>query len=164
MARTRQVPQKRVRLSQTISGYKGYSSTSAARRTDQAFSEEVLERLSETVATVSRVKRSGAGNVSPDVLPNLDVVTDSADRLAKYIADTIPTDEAVLDTLENGRVEELIGLDAVILEKIGNINQALSMMDLEGGVGITPDDLDSICELLDDVGNYLRERSILISG
>lgn len=164
MAQTRHLSQKGIYLSQTIPGYKGYTSTRTARRTDQVFSDEVLEKLSETVAVVARLKRLAGDSVSPEVLPNLDVITDSADRLAVYMAETITTDEMLLASLENGKADEIVAIDSEIIEKVGGINQALSMMDLEAGVGITAEDLDSVCELLDDLGDCLRKRSILLSG
>jgi hypothetical protein len=164
MARMRQMSSKESYLSQTIRGYKGYSTSVTARQTDQVFSEEILEKLSETVATVARMKRLAAGDVDPDALPTLDIITDKAERLAKDIADAVPTEDTLLDAVENGQVDDIVDLDSVILEKVGNINQALSMMDLKGGVGITPEDLDSACELLDDLGDYLRERAILLAG
>lgn len=163
MAHLRQVPPELAFLSQTISGYKGYSSIKVARRTDQVFSEEVLEKLSETVSMVGRMKRL-SGSLNPDLLPSLDTITDDAGMLAKCIADTVPTEDSLLDVLENGKAAELVSLDSVILERVGSINQALSMMDLEGGAGITSEDLDSVCELLDDMGNYLRRRAILLTG
>ncbi|MFH1313321.1 MAG: hypothetical protein ABIJ00_08835 [Candidatus Eisenbacteria bacterium] len=164
MARMRQLSPKGAYLSQTIHGYKGYSTAGTARETDQVFSEEILEKLSETVSTAARMKRLVAGNADPEVLPTLDIVTDKADKLARDIADAVPTEDTLLEALENGKADEIIDLDSAILEKVGNINQALSMMDLKGGVGITPDDLDSACELLDDLGNYLRERAIILAG
>ena len=163
MAHMRQLSPKGTYLSQTIGGYKGYTTTGTARDTDQVFSEEILEKLSETVSTVTRMKRVAAGNPDPEVMPTLDIITDKADKLAKDIADAVPTEATLLDALENGKADEIIELDSAILEKVGNINQALSMMDLEGGAGITPDDLYSACELLDDLGNYLRERALILA-
>jgi hypothetical protein len=156
--------QKGIYLSQTIPGYKGYASTRAARQTDSVFSDEVLEKLSETVSMVARMKRLVGDSVNPEVLPSLDVITDSADRLAAYISETVPTDDMLLSSLENGKANDIVAVDSEILEKVGSINQALSMMDLEAGVGITAEDLDSVCELLDDLGNCLRQRAILLSG
>jgi hypothetical protein len=160
----RQLSPKGAYLSQTIRGYKGYSTAETARETDQVFSEEILEKLSETVSMVTRMKRLVAGNANPEVVPTLDIVTDKADKLAADIADSVPTEATLREALDNGKAEEIVDLDSVILEKVGNINQALSMMDLEGGVGIALDDLYSACELLDDLGNYLRERSLLLVG
>jgi hypothetical protein len=160
----RQMSQKGSYLSQTIRGYKGYSSPKIARETDQVFSEEILEKLSETVSMVSRMKRLSAGTGDPEVLPTLDIITDKADGLAQYIAGSVPTDETLLNALDNGKADEIVELDSAILEKVGNINQALSMMDLEGGAGVTAEDLDSACELLDDLGNYLRERALILVG
>jgi hypothetical protein len=164
MAQTKHPSEKGGYLSQTIPGYKGYTSTRTARQTDQVFSDEVLEKLSETVAMVARLKRLAGASINPDVLPSLDVITDSADRLAAYIAETVATDDMLLSSLENGKADEIVAIDSEIIEKVGSINQALSMMDLEAGVGITAEDIDSICELLDDLGDCLRKRSILLGG
>jgi hypothetical protein len=164
MARMRQLSSKESHLSQAIRGYKGYSTSDAARETDQVFSEEILEKLSETVAMVTRMKRLASGTADPEVLPALDIITDKADKLAKDIADAVPTEDMLAVVLENGKADDIVDLDSAILEKIGNINQALSMMDLEGGAGVMPDDLDSACELLDDLGDCLRDRAFLLGG
>jgi hypothetical protein len=164
MARTKQASAKGSRLAQTIAGYKGYSSSKAARTTDQVFSEEVLTGLSDTAATVSRMKRTASGNLPPDVMPCLDRVKDAVDMLATLVADIAPREEIVLDSVKNGQVGEIVDLDAQILEKVGSVNQALSMMDLEAGAGVTPDDLESVCELLDDLGNSLKRRAMLLAG
>jgi hypothetical protein len=164
MSHMRQVSQKGIHLGQTIRGYKGYSDASWARRTHQVFSEEVLTRLSEAAATVSRMKRLMAGNIGPDAMLSLDLMTERTQILAKYIADTVPTKATLNHLIDNGKSQVIIDLDSSILEKVGSINQALSMMDLEGGVGVQQEDLDSICELLDGLGNQLRERAILIAG
>jgi hypothetical protein len=164
MARTKQVSQRESYLSEMIEGYGGYSSSEAAYRTDQVFSEEVLSRLSETMAVVKRIERVGSECLDPDALATLYTVAESVDSLAKCLSDTVPVTAAVLDALENRRVEEIIDLDSEILDKLGNINQALSMMDLEGGVGISPDELESVIELLDDLGDSLRQRVILLEG
>jgi hypothetical protein len=76
----------------------------------------------------------------------------------------VPTKATLNHLIDNGKSQVIIDLDSSILEKVGSINQALSMMDLEGGVGVQQEDLDSICELLDGLGNQLRERAILIAG
>ena len=164
MSHMRQVSQKGSQIGQTIPGYRGYTDASWARRTHQVFSEEVLTRLSEAAATVLRVKRLLAGNLSPDAMLSLDLMTECAQRLAKHVADTVPTKAALDHLINNGKSEELTCLDASILERVGSINQALSMMDLEGGVGVEQEDLDSICDLLDGLGDQLRERAILIAG
>jgi hypothetical protein len=164
MARMRQVSQKSTYLSQAIPGYRGYSSSGTARKTDQVFSEEILSRLSETMATVERMKRQATGNLNPDALLALDSITETVKRLAGHVADTVPIDEILLSALENGKADEIVGLDSDILEKVGNINQALSVMDLEGGTGLTPDDLESVCELMDDLADCLRKRAFLIAG
>jgi hypothetical protein len=80
------------------------------------------------------------------------------------VADTEPTDGTLLQTLEDGKADDIVSLDSAIMEKIGNVNQVLSMMDLEAGAGISADELDSICELVDDLADCLRKRSMLIAG
>ena len=164
MARIRHASRKVSALSQTIRGYKGYSSSRSARETDQVFSEEVLDKLSESLAIVARMKRSAVESLNPEVSAILERITDSADRLAQQVADTVPSQDALLASLENGKAGEIEDLDSTILEKVGSINQALSMMDMEGGVGMTSEDLDSVRELLDDLGNHLRRRSLLLAG
>jgi hypothetical protein len=164
MARTNQVSQRVAFLSQTIPGYRGYTSPKNVYKTDQLFSEEVLSMLSETMATVRRMKRTGEDSLSPDCLASLDSISDTTESLAKKISDTIPVDGVVGETIESGRADEIVDLDSDILEKLGNINQALSMMDLEGGVGISPEELESVCELLDDLGDSLRQRAMLFAG
>ena len=164
MARTRQVSRKGSHLSQSIRGYRGYTSSKVAHRTDQVFSEEVLSRLSETMATVTRMKRMSSVSHNPDLLAALDWIFESIDGLAKCVTDGVPMDSVLLDALENGRAGEIVGLDSEILEKVGNINQAMSMMDLEGGAGMSPEELESVCELLDDLGDSIRQRAMLIAG
>ncbi len=164
MARTKQVSQKESFLSEMIAGYGGYSSSRAACKTDQVFSEEVLSRLSESLAVTKRIERVATECLDPDALGTLYTVAESVDSLTKCLSDTAPVDAAVLDALENGRVEEIVDLDSEILDKLANINQALSMMDLEGGAGISPDELESVAELLDDLGDSLRQRVILLEG
>ena len=164
MSRMRPASQKRSYLSQAIRGYRGYASSRVARKTDQVFSEEILSKLSDTMATIGRMRRLAGGSLAPDAIPSLDVLVQSVDRLAKYVAQTEPTDDTLLQTLEEGKADEIVGLDSDVMEKIGNVNQALSMMDLEAGVGISPDELDSISELVDDLADCLRKRSMLITG
>lgn len=164
MAQMRQVSPKELVLAQIIPGYKGYTSTKVARRTDQAFSEELLERLSETVAMVARMKRFSGDGTRPELVPSLNIITDHADRLAKYIVDTVPGDGFLDNGSDNGKVANIVDLDAAIVEKVGSINQTLSMMDLEGGVGTTTEEIDSVSELLDDLDSYLRSRAVLLTG
>ena len=164
MARTKQASPKESYLSQEIPGYGGYPSAAAAYRTDQVFSEELLSRLSDTISMVKRIRRSAGESLDSESLAVLDSAAESVDAIASCLSDTVPISAAVLDALENGRVEEIVDLDSEILEKIGNINQALSMMDLEGGAGVSSEELESVCELLDDLGDSLRERRILLEG
>jgi hypothetical protein len=164
MAKTRPASHKRSYLSQAIRGYRGYASSRVARQTDQVFSEEILSKLSETMATIGRMRRLAGGTLTPDAVPSLDTLVQSVDRLAKYVAQTEPTGETLVQTLSEGKADEIIGLDSDVMEKIGNVNQALSMMDLEAGVGISSGELDSIAELIDDLADCLRKRSMLITG
>jgi hypothetical protein len=163
MAQTRQVSAKELLLAQTIPGYKGYISSKVARQTDQAFSEELLDRLSETVAMVARMKRSAGDGASPELLPSLSIITDHADRLAKQIVDSAPGQSFLDKRSDSEKVSNIVDLDSAILEKIGNINQTLSMMDLEGGIGTTEEEVESVCELLDDLDSYLRTRAVLLA-
>ena len=144
MAQTRQASAKELLLAQAIPGYKGYASSQAARRTDQAFSEELLDRLSETVAMVARMKRFADNGASPELGPSLDIITDHADRLAKYIVDTAPGQSFLANEPDKDKVGNIVDLDSAILEKVRSINQTLSMMDLEGGVGISEEEVDSV--------------------
>jgi hypothetical protein len=135
-----------------------------ARKTDQVFSEEILSKLSDTMATIGRMRRLAGGSLAPDAIPSLDALIQSVDRLAKHVAQAEPTDETLLQTLEEGKADEIVCLDSDVMEKVGNVNQALSMMDLEAGVGISSDDLDSVAELVDDLADCLKRRSMLITG
>jgi hypothetical protein len=135
-----------------------------ARKTDQVFSEEILSKLSDTMATIGRMRRLAGGSLAPDAIPSLDALIQSVDRLAKHVAQTEPTDDTLLQTLEEGKADEIVCLDSDVMEKVGNVNQALSMMDLEAGVGISSDDLDSVAELVDDLADCLKRRSMLITG
>jgi len=164
MTRMRPASRKKSYLSQTIHGYRGYASSRIARKTDQVFSEEILSKLSDTMATIGRMRRLAGGTLAPDAIPSLDALVQSVDRLSKHVAQTEPTDDMLLQTLEEGKADEIVSLDSDVMEKIGNVNQALSMMDLEAGVGISSDELDSISELVDDLADCLRKRSMLIAG
>jgi hypothetical protein len=132
--------------------------------TDQVFSEEVLSKLSETVATAVRMQRMAGGNLNPDMISNLERIKDSADRLATYLTEVIPDEDVLTTARENGQADELVILDSSIIEGLGSVNQALSMMDLEGAAGISPDELDSVCDMLDALSDSLRHRALLIAG
>ena len=164
MPKSKRTARKRSYLSQAIPGYRGYSRSSFARKTDKIFSEEVLSQLSETVAIVGRMKRVGQGQLDPEMLSGLNLIVGKVQRLSRSICQAAPQDEVLLDMMEDGRSSEIMGLDSAILEKMGNVNQALSVMDLEAGVGISSEDVDSVSELLDDLTNDLRMRAELIAG
>jgi hypothetical protein len=164
MARTKQVSLKESYLSEMIPGYRGYSPSDMARKTDQVFSEEVLSRLSETTAFVRRIERAGSEWLDPEALVTLEAVAESADNVGDFLSDAKTINTAALEDAESGRVGEIIDLDSEILDKLGNINQALSMLDLEGGIGTTPDELEAVVELLDDLGDSIRQRVLLLEG
>jgi hypothetical protein len=164
MARTKQVSLKESYLSEMMPGYRGYFPSKAALKTDQVFSEEVLSRLSECMAFVRRIERAGSECLDPEASATIDSVAESVEKLSACLSDTKSINQALLDDTANGRLEEIIDLDSEILDKLGNINQALSMMDLEGGAGITPDEMEAVVELLDDLGDSLRQRVILLEG
>jgi predicted nucleic acid-binding protein len=164
MSGMRPISRKRSYLSQAIRGYRGYASSRVARETDQVFSEEILSKLSDTMATLGRMRRLAGGTLAPEAIPSLDSLAQSVDRLARYVTDTDPADTTLLRTFEVGKADEIVSVDSEIMEKVGNVNQALSMMDLEAGIGISADELDSICELIDDLADCLRKRSTLITG
>jgi predicted nucleic acid-binding protein len=164
MSGMRPLSHQRSHLSQAIRGYRGYTSSRMARETDQVFSEEILSKLSDTMATLGRMRRLAGGSLSQETIPGLDSLVQSVDRLAKHVAQCEPADATLLRTLEEGKADEIVALDSAIMEKIGNVNQALSMMDLEAGVGISEDELESVCELVDDLADCLRKRSILVTG
>jgi len=164
MARTKQITLKESYLSEMIPGYRGYSPVDLAHKTDQVFAEEVLSRLSETTAFVRRIERAGSDWLDPEASATLDSVAESVESVSACLSDARTINAAVLDDIESGRVEEIVDLDTEILDKLGNINQALSMLDLEGGVGTTPDELEAVVELLDDLGDSLRQRVLLLEG
>jgi hypothetical protein len=164
MARTKQISLKESYLSEMIPGYRGYSPADAAYKTDRVFSEEVLSRLSETTAFVRRIERAGSEWLDPEARATLDSVIESVENVSACLSDAKAVNAAVLDDTESGRVAEIIDLDSEILDKLGNINQALSMLDLEGGAGTTPDELEAVVELLDDLGDSLRQRVLLLEG
>lgn len=151
-------------LSQAIPGYKGYSHSKIASRTDRIFSEEVLSKLSEAVATVSRIKRVAAGDLNPDVLASLDVIEEKAETLAQSIAETAFEDRTGSRSLHHGAGSQVLALDSTIIERVGHINQALAAIDIEGGNGVTSDDVDSVSDLLDDLRTSVKRRDNILSS
>jgi hypothetical protein len=151
-------------LGQAIPGYKGYSGSKVANRTDRIFSEEILSKLSEAVATVSRIKRVAGVDLTPDVMGSLDVIEEKAECLAQEIADTAYDDRTGARHLRYGAGGQVVVLDEAILERVGHINQALSAIDIEGGTGITTDDMESVAELLDDLKTSIKRRESILNS
>ncbi|MFZ1948380.1 MAG: hypothetical protein WAW06_12595 [bacterium] len=164
MTTTRHSVKSSVHLSQAMPGYRGYSRSKMATKTDRIFSEEILSKLSETVATVSRIKRVAGADLDPDLVGSLDVIEEKAESLAQTIAGTAYEDHAGQKSLQHGAGSQVMVLDSNILERVGHINQALAAFDLEGGTGITPEDMDSVCDLLDDIRNSIKRREIMLNG
>ncbi|HVP57123.1 MAG TPA: hypothetical protein VMU02_03410 [bacterium] len=149
-------------LSQTIPGYKGYSGSKVAQRTDRIFSEDILSKLSEAVATSSRIRRHAGISLDADMISSLATIEEKAENLAQMVAETAFDEGA--GSPEHGMSGQVVSLDSSILEKIGSVNQALSTMDLEGGTGVTGDDLDSISDLLDDLKNLIKRRGTILNS
>jgi hypothetical protein len=151
-------------LSQAIPGYKGYSRSGAATRTDRVFSEEILSKLSEAVATVSRIKRTAAADLNPDVLASLDVVEEKAESLAQEIAGTAYDERGGAKNLHQGEGGQVMVLDSAIVERVGHVNQALASMDIEAGAGMASEDVDAVCDLLDDLKNSIKRREAILNS
>jgi len=149
-------------LSQAMPGYRGYSGTKVAHRTDRIFSEEILSKLSDAVATSSRIRRQAGTELDADMVSSLAAIEEKAESLAQTVAETAYDDAA--GSPEHGAGGQVVSLDSSILEKIGSINQALSTLDLEAGTGVSSDEMDSICDLLDDLRNLIRRRSTMLNG
>jgi hypothetical protein len=149
-------------LSQAMPGYKGYSGAKVAHRTDRIFSEEILAKLSDAVATSSRIRRHAGTDLDSDMVSSLAAIEEKAENLAQTVAETAFDDAG--GSPEHGAGGQVVSLDSSILEKIGSVNQALSTMDLEGGAGISSDEMDSICDLLDDLRNLIKRRASMLNG
>lgn len=164
MTHTKHVSGTTPHLSQAIPGYKGYSHSKIAGRTDRIFSEEVLSKLSEAVATISRIKRVAGGDLNPDVLAGLDVIEEKAETLAQSIAETAFEERTGSRSLHHGAGNQVLALDSTIIERVGNINQALAAIDIEGGAGLTSDDVDSVSDLLDDLRTSVKRRGSILNS
>jgi hypothetical protein len=164
MTRTRQSTHNGSDLSQAVPGYKGYGHSKVATKTDRVFSEEILSKLSEAVATVSRIRRVAGANFDPEVLGSLDVVEEKAESLAQAIAQTAYDDRGSSRGLEHSAGTQMLAVDSSIIERVGQINQVLAAFDLEGGAGVTPGDVESICDLLDDLKNSIRRRDSILNS
>ena len=164
MTHVKQAPRGASHLAQAMPGYRGYSCSKAAHRSDRIFSEEVLAKLSEAVATVSRIRRVAGGEFEPDIVSGLDLIEEKAESLAQDIAETAFDERAPLRTVQHGISVQVEILDAAILERVGHVNQALAAIDIEGGAGISSEDLDSVCDLLDDLKNSIKRREVILNG
>ena len=164
MTHTKQATHNGSDLSQALPGYKGYGHSKVATRTDRVFSEQILSRLSEAVATVSRIRRVASPSLDPDVLGSLDVIEEKAESLAQTIAETAFEDRGGSRGLEHNLGTQMLAVDSSIIERVGQINQALASFDLEGGAGVTPGDVESISDLLDDLKNSMRRRESMLNS
>lgn len=164
MAHTKHASRTTPQLSQAIPGYKGYSRSKVATKTDRIFSEEILSKLSEAVATVSRIKRVASVDLNPDILASLDVIEEKAESLAQTIAETAFDDRTGSHGLQHGAGSQVLALDSTIIERVGHINQALATIDLEGATGVTSDDVDSVSDLLDDLKTSVRRRDSILNS
>jgi hypothetical protein len=164
MARTKQASHEVTYLSVTVPGYKGYASWEDAQKSDCALSEQILSNLSDTVATAQRMIREGGDSLDSSVARDLDEIEEKCETIAKFVGDLALSPEAVEDLHGNGQMGELTSLDYLILEKIGYMNQTLSALELEEGVGISPDGPESVRELVDDLSDLLKERAGLIAA
>jgi hypothetical protein len=162
MARTKQASHEVTYLSVTVPGYKGYTCWEDARKSDCALSEELLSTLSDTVAAVKRMIREGGDSLDSTVMRDLGEIEEKCETIAKFLGDLAVSPEAIEGLSGNGQMGELTSLDYLILEKVGYMNQSLSAMELEEGAGISPDGPESVKELVDDLGDLLKERAGLI--
>jgi uncharacterized protein YicC (UPF0701 family) len=164
MARTKQASHEVSYLSVTVPGYRGYSTPEDARKSDCALSEEILSNLSETVATVRRMMRQGGESLDAVAAGGLVDIEEKCESVAKSLSDLAVSNRAIEELRGNGQMGELTSLDYLILEKVGYINQSLSAMEMEEGVGISPDGPESIMELIADLSDLLKERAGLIAA
>jgi hypothetical protein len=164
MARIKQASHEVTYLSVTVPGYRGYSCWEDAQKSDCALSEELLSNLSDTVATVRRMVREGGESLDTAVLRDLGGIEEECAAIAKFLGDLALSPQAIEDLRDNGQMGELTSLDYLILEKVGYINQSLSAMELEEGVGISPDGPESVKELVDDLSDLLKERAGLLAS
>ena len=164
MARTKQASHEVTYLSVTVPGYKGYNSWNDARKSDCALSEELLSNLSDTVAAVKRMTREGGDSLDSAIERDLGEIEEKCETIAKFLGDLTLSPDAIKDLQGNGQKGDLTSLDYLILEKVGYMNQSLSAMELEEGAGIAPDGPESVKELVDDLGDLLKERAGLISN
>ncbi len=164
MARTKQASHEVTYLSVAVPGYRGYTCWEDARKSDCALSEELLSNLSDTVAAVKRMVREAGESLDDTIRRDLGEIEEKCETIAKFLGDFALSQDAVKDLRGNGQMGELTSLDYLILEKVGYINQSLSAMELEEGAGISPDGPESVRELVDDLGDLLKERAGLVSG
>ena len=150
-------------LSATIDGYEGYESADTAPKTNQVFLEELSERISELEGFEKRLRRTCEEIDDHGATLFLDRIREKLAVIRNEIAKA--TSIAGCQCLcVDGTDEELEAIDEKIVEKFGSINQALALIDLEGGMGLEQADLEGVLELLDDVNDLLYRRTMLLSG
>ena len=150
-------------LSATIDGYEGYESADVAPKTNQVFLEELSERISELEGFEKRLRRTCEEIDDHGATLFLDRIREKLTVIRNEIAKA--TSIAGCQCLcVDGMDEELEAIDEKIVEKFGSINQALALIDLEGGMGLEQADLEGVLELLDDVNDLLYRRTMLLSG
>jgi len=164
MARTKQASHEVSYLSVTIQGYKGYMTWEDAQRSDRALSEEVLTNMSDAMATVKRMLRENGDSLDSNVVRDLSEIEEKFEAITTFVSDSAPVRGALEDLKTRSKIGELTSLDYLIIEKVGYITQTLSAMELEEGVGISPDGPESVGELIDDLGDLLKERGDLITN
>ena len=122
-----------------------------------------LRQLLDRGASVRAIVRS-RGRLPPEVAASssLTAIEEKAENLAQTVAETAYDDSS--GSPEHGTGGQVMSLDSSIIEKIGSINQALSTLDLEAGAGASSDEMDSICDLLDDLRNLIKRRATMLSG
>ncbi len=164
MARTKHGSREITYLSVTVPGYRGYACWEDARRSDCALSEEVLSSLSDTVAAVDRMMREGAESLDSAAAGDLAEIREKCEIMAKFLGDLSVSPSAIEEVQSRDQAGRLAGLDYLILEKAGHINQSLSAMELEEASGIPPEGPESVKELVDDLNDLLKERAGLVAA
>ncbi len=163
MRRSRQSSQLSHPLSVAIKGYEGYGNASLAAKTNRVFLDELSERFSALGGFDRRLRRTCEGIGDHGATLFLDRIREKLEVIESEIAKAGSTTECQC-LCADGTGEELEAIDEKIIEKIGSINQALALIDLEGGMGLEQADLEGVLELLDDVGDLLYRRKMLLSG
>ncbi len=164
MGAVKQKSNRIAQLSLAIPGYKGYTTWKNACETDTAFSEELLSRLSDITGHARRMKRLCNELACHDLGSLFDEMIKYTERLARIVGDITPQRRAISEVTDSRKSTEITELDYRILEKIGNINQSLSMLELEEATGLVSEDIEPIIELLNDLESSVLERANLIGG